>query len=120
VDIVIDWIGAPYLHKHLEILKTRGRLVVIGLMGGSKGEINLVPILSKRLKIIGSVLRSQSKQEKAEITRGFTETVVPLLKSGRVKPIIDRIFPISLVEDAHRYLKQGEHFGKIVLTWESY
>ena len=120
VDIILDWIGAPYLLKHLEILKTRGRLVIIGLMGGNSGEINLVPLLSKRLKIIGSVLRSQSKEEKAEITRGFIETVLPLLDSGRVKPIIDRIFPISQVEQAHRYLKQGEHFGKIVLTWESF
>ena len=120
VDIVLDWIGSPYLLKHLEILKTRGRLVIIGLMGGNSGEINLVPLLSKRLKIIGSVLRSQSKEEKAEITRGFTETVLPLLKSGRVKPIIDKIFPISEVEDAHQYLKQGEHFGKVVLTWKSF
>jgi putative PIG3 family NAD(P)H quinone oxidoreductase len=117
VDVILDWIAAPYLRRHLEILKTRGRLVIIGLMGGSAGEINLVPVLAKRLKIIGSVLRSQSKEEKAEITRKFIENVIPLLKSGRVKPIIDRIFPISEVEDAHRYLSKGEHFGKIVLTW---
>ncbi len=117
VDVILDWIAAPYLRRHLEILKTRGRLVIIGLMGGSAGEINLVPVLSKRLKIIGSVLRSQSKEEKAEITRKFIENVIPLLKSGRVKPIIDRIFPMSEVEDAHRYLSKGEHFGKIVLTW---
>jgi NADPH:quinone reductase-like Zn-dependent oxidoreductase len=62
-------------------------------------------------------LRSQSREEKAEITRKFIETVLPLLKSGRVKPIIDRIFSISEVEAAHRYLSKGEHFGKIVLTW---
>jgi putative PIG3 family NAD(P)H quinone oxidoreductase len=116
VDIILDWIGASYLRRHLEILKTRGRLVIIGLMGGSAGEINLVPVLTKRLKVIGSVLRSQSKEEKAEITRKFIETVLPLLESGRVKPIIDRIFSISEVEDAHRYLSKGEHFGKIVLT----
>ena len=120
VDIVLDWIGPPYLARHLDILKTSGRLVLIGLMGGSSGEINLVPIVSKRLKVIGSVLRSQSREEKAEITRGFIQTVIPLLKSGRVKPIVDRIFPISEVEDAHRYLASGEHFGKIVLTWKSF
>jgi len=117
VDIVFDWIGAPYLHRHLQILKTRGRLVLIGLMGGSSVEINLAPVVAKRLKIIGSVLRSQSREEKAEIARGFIETVLPLLESGRVKPIIDRIFPISEVEDAHKYLSKGEHFGKVVLTW---
>lgn len=120
VDIVLDWIGASYLRKHLEILKRGGRLVIIGLMGGSAVEINLAPLVSKRLKIVGSVLRSQSKEEKAEIVRGFNGVVLPLLKSGRVKPIIDRIFSIRDVEDAHRYLSKGEHFGKIVLTWEDF
>ncbi len=120
MDIVLDWIGAPYLSKHLDLLKTRGRLVLIGLMGGSTGEIDLAPLVTRRLKLIGSVLRSQSREEKAEITRGFTRTVVPLLESGRVKPIIDRIFPIAEVEEAHRYLASGEHFGKIVLTWKSF
>jgi putative PIG3 family NAD(P)H quinone oxidoreductase len=120
VDIILDWIGASYLRKHLEVLKTRGRLVIIGLMGGSGGEINLAPVVFKRLKIIGSVLRGQSNQEKAAITRGFTETVLPLLKSGRVKPVIDRIFSIREAENAHQYLYKGEHFGKIVLTWESF
>ncbi|MGC8491671.1 MAG: NAD(P)H-quinone oxidoreductase [Syntrophobacteraceae bacterium] len=120
VDIVLDWIGAPYLSRHLDLLKTRGRLVLIGLMGGSTGEINLAPLVTRRLKLIGSVLRSQSREEKAEITRGFTRTVVPLLESGRVKPIIDRIFPVAEVEEAHRYLASGEHFGKIVLTWKSF
>ena len=86
VDIILDWIGAPYLHRHLEVLKTGGRLVIIGLMGGSAGEIDLAPVISKRLKIIGSILRSQSKEDKAAITRGFIEAVLPLLKSGRVKP----------------------------------
>jgi NADPH:quinone reductase-like Zn-dependent oxidoreductase len=65
-------------------------------------------------------LRGQSKEEKAAITRGFIETVLPLLKSGRVKPVIDRIFSIREAENAHQYLYKGEHFGKIVLTWESF
>jgi NADPH:quinone reductase len=120
VDIIFDWIGAPYLRKHLEILKTKGRLILIGLMGGSSGEINLAPVVSKRLKIIGSMLRSQSREEKAIITRGFIDTVLPLLKAGKVRPIIDRLFPIKQVEEAHQYLKAGEHFGKVVLTWKSF
>ncbi len=120
VDIVLDWIGASYLRKHLEILKNRGRLIIIGLMGGSSGEINLAPVVAKRLKIIGSVLRTQGREEKAEITRGFIETVCPLLEKGTVRPVIDRVFPIRDVEQAHQYLRGGEHFGKIVLTWESF
>jgi NADPH:quinone reductase len=119
IDIIFDWIGASYLRKHLEILKTKGRLILIGLMGGSIGEINLAPVVSKRLTIIGSVLRSQSREEKAVIARGFIDTVLPLLKDGKVRPIIDRIFPIRQAEEAHRYLKAGEPFGKVVLTWES-
>ncbi|MEN6439194.1 MAG: NAD(P)H-quinone oxidoreductase [Syntrophobacter sp.] len=120
VDIVLDWIGTSYLSRHLQILKTGGRLVVIGLMGGSSGEVNLAPVVSKRLKIIGSVLRTQSREEKSHITDGFIRTVVPLLATGKVRPIIDRTYPIGEVEDAHLYLKQGEHFGKVVLTWESF
>ncbi len=120
VDVVLDWIGASYLAKHLDLLKKRGRLVLIGLMGGSTGEINLAPVVSKRLKIIGSVLRTQSGEEKARIARGFSETVLPLLASGKVRPIIDRIFVMEDVEKAHDYLKKGEHFGKVVLTWGSF
>ncbi|MCE5335156.1 MAG: NAD(P)H-quinone oxidoreductase [Desulfobacteraceae bacterium] len=120
VDVVLDWIGGAYLKKHLDILKSRGRLVIIGLMGGTTAEINLAQVVSKRLRIIGSVLRTQSRAEKAVITKGFIETVHPLLRSGRVKPIIDRVFPIEDVEKAHLYLKGGEHFGKAVLTWESF
>lgn len=120
VDIVFDWIGAPYLRKHLEILKTKGRLILIGLMGGTSGEINLAPVVTKRLKIIGSVLRSQSRQEKAAIAGAFNDTVSPLFEAGKVRPIIDRIFPIRQVEEAHLYLKAGEHFGKVVLTWEGF
>lgn len=120
VDIILDWIGASYLRSHLEILATKGRLVIIGLMGGSTGEVNLAPMISKRLKVIGSVLRAQSGDEKAAIAGGFDRTVLPLLASGAVRPIIDKVFPIRQVEDAHAYLRRGEHFGKIVLTWESF
>jgi NADPH2:quinone reductase len=117
VDVVLDWIGAPYLSKHLDILKTSGRLVIIGLMGGNKSEIELAPVLTKRLRIIGSVLRSRSREEKSSITRAFDEQVSPLLASGQVKPVVDRIYPIRAAEEAHQYMKEGKHFGKIVLAW---
>lgn len=119
VDAILDWIGASYLVRHLDILKTRGRLVIIGLMGGNKCEIPLAPLLTKRLRIIGSVLRSQSREEKAALAQDFAEHVGPLLKSGRVRPIIDKIYPIHEVERAHQYLREGKHFGKVVLTWQT-
>lgn len=118
VDVILDWIGGPYLGKHLEILKPRGRLVIIGLMGGGKAEINLATVVSKRLRIIGSMLRVQSLEAKAALTEVFAREVQPLLEVGTVRPIIDRIYPMEAVEDAHRHMKENRHFGKIVLRWE--
>lgn len=118
IELILDWIGAPYLEKHLRILKTGGRLVMIGLMGGSKAEIALDVLVTKRLRLVGSVLRSRSDAEKAVITDQFKEHVLPLLASGTVKPVIDRVFPVSKVEPAHERMRAGEHFGKIVLTWD--
>lgn len=118
VDVVLDFIGAPYLRRHLELLRPRGRLVLIGLMGGAAAEVHLGSVLSKRLRIIGSVLRSRTDEEKAVLTRLFTEQVRPLLASGKVRPIIDRIYPIRQAEEAHQYMLEGRRFGKIVLTWQ--
>ncbi len=117
VDVILDWIGASYLGKHIEILKSRGRLVIIGLMGGNQAEIALAPVLTKRLRIIGSVLRSQSGEEKAALATAFTKEVLPLLESGAVRPIVDRVYPAAAVEEAHQHMKENRHFGKLVLTW---
>jgi putative PIG3 family NAD(P)H quinone oxidoreductase len=119
VDLILDWIGAPYLQSHLDLLKVRGRLVIMGLMGGKRAELPLAPVLGKRLRIIGSVLRSRSDQEKALITQAFRERVLPLLASGTVRPIVDRVFSIQEAEAAHMWMRDGRHFGKIVLTWHT-
>jgi NADPH2:quinone reductase len=118
VDVILDWIGAPYLSKHIQILKPQGRLVIIGLMGGHEAAISLAPLLTKRLRLAGSVLRSQSQEEKAALTSAFARDVRPLLESGKVRPIIDRMFTMQAVEEAHQYMRENKHFGKIVLTWE--
>jgi putative PIG3 family NAD(P)H quinone oxidoreductase len=117
VDVILDWIGAPYLERHVDLLAPRGRLVFIGLMGGHRADFSLAPVLTKRLRLVGSVLRSRSREEKAEIMASFRREVLPLLARGRVKPVVDRIFPVTEAEAAHRYLKDGKHFGKIVLQW---
>lgn len=117
VDVVLDWIGASYLERHIDILKTRGRLVIIGLMGGTRTEINLPPLLTKRLRIIGSVLRSQSGQEKALLVQSFRDQVLPLLEAGRVHPVIDRVYSVHNAEEAHQAMREGLYFGKIVLSW---
>ncbi len=117
VDVILDIVGGPYLTPHLNILSTRGRLVVIGLIGGSKAEIPLGILLTKRLRIIGSVLRSRTAEEKSALTQLFKEKVIPLLESSEVHPVIDRIYPIHAAEEAHQYMLEGGRFGKIVLTW---
>jgi NADPH:quinone reductase-like Zn-dependent oxidoreductase len=115
VDVVLDSIGAPYLEDNLASLALGGRLVLIGLMGGAKAEINLGALLMKRLTVIGSTLRGRSVDEKAAIVRGFVARFGADLAAGRVRAVVDRVLPLAQAGDAHRALKASEHFGKIVL-----
>jgi NADPH2:quinone reductase len=115
-DVILDHIGGPYLAKNLKSLATGGRLVVIGVMGGAKAEINLASLMVKRQRIIGSVLRPRPVEEKAAIIAQFDRIVMPLFASGRIAPLVDRVYPIEEVVAAHQAMEAGEHFGKIVLT----
>lgn len=116
VDVVLDCIGGPYLEKNLKVLATEGRLVVIGLMGGTTGELDLRRLLSQRIRIIGSTLRALGLERKAEIVGSFLERFGGALEAGRLRPVIDSVFPMERVADAHRRLASGEAFGKVVLT----
>ncbi len=102
VDIILDPIGGAYLNQNLNLLKECGRLVNIGLLGGSTAEINLGAVLGKSLRIIGTRLRSRPLAQKIEITRMFTDRFWPMLEAGRLQPIIDSVFKI---EDAHAAIK---------------
>jgi len=115
VDVVLDHIGASYLANNLKSLRNGGRLVLIGLMGGAKAEINLGLLLAKRLSVIGSTLRTRTAAEKAAIVAGFGERFGPALESGAIAPVVDRVLPLEQVGDAHRVVKASEHFGKVVL-----
>jgi putative PIG3 family NAD(P)H quinone oxidoreductase len=115
-DVILDHIGGPYLARNLKTLATGGRLVIIGVMGGAKAELNLATLMVKRQHVIGSVLRSRPPAEKSAIIARFSQTVVPLFVAGSIAPIIDRVLPIEQVVEAHRAMEAGEHFGKIVLT----
>ncbi|MGH0038148.1 MAG: NAD(P)H-quinone oxidoreductase [Myxococcota bacterium] len=115
VDVVLDSIGAPYLAGNLKSLAVGGRLVLIGLMGGARGEINLGVLLARRLQVIGSTLRARPVEEKAAIVSGFLERFGADLEAGRIGPVVDRVVPLEQVADAHRAMKASEHFGKIVL-----
>jgi putative PIG3 family NAD(P)H quinone oxidoreductase len=115
VDVVLDSIGAPYLERNLAALATGGRLLLIGLMGGARGEIGLGPVLARRLQIIGSTLRARPVAEKSALVAAFRDRFGAALEDGRLAPVVDRVLPLERVADAHRAMKASEHFGKIVL-----
>ena len=115
-DVVLDSIGAKYFEKNLASLALGGRLVLIGLMGGAQSEINLGLLLTRRLQVIGSTLRTRPVAEKAAIVRGFVDRFGEALREGRIRPIIDRTLPLADAMEAHRVLQASEHFGKGVLV----
>lgn len=115
VDVVLDFIGAPYFDRNLSILKTKGRLLQVGLIGGSATEINLNTVMRNRLQVIGSVMRPQSIDEKIAITQHFVERWLPELKQNVLQPIIDTVFPLAQAQQAHKYMESNRNFGKIIL-----
>ncbi len=115
VDVVLDSIGGPYLADNLGALARGGRLVLIGLMGGVKGEFPLGLVLRNHLQVIGSTLRSRPAEEKAEIVRHFHTRFGPHLESGTLRPIVDRVLPLADAAEGHRLMKASDHFGKIIL-----
>lgn len=117
-DLILDHIGAAYFQSNLKALAVEGRLVIIGLMGGSMADINLGLLMVKRQHVIGSVLRSRTVREKALIIRDFRKQLMPLFRSRRIVPVIHKVFPITQVQKAHEEMEKSLHFGKIVLTWQ--
>jgi putative PIG3 family NAD(P)H quinone oxidoreductase len=117
VDVVLDIMGGSYFERNLASLARRGRLVVIGFLGGAHvKDLNLAALSDKQASVTGSMMRSRSQEEKAEIARAVHTSVWPLLKRGRCLPIIDRVYPLAEAANAHRRMEEGEHIGKIVLT----
>jgi NADPH2:quinone reductase len=115
VGVVLDLVGGAYLAANLEALATQGRLMFIGTTAGASAELNLSIVMRKRLKLIGTVLRARSLEEKARATRRFAAHVIPLLASGKVRPVIDRVYRMEEVRAAHERLESNESFGKVVL-----
>jgi putative PIG3 family NAD(P)H quinone oxidoreductase len=115
-DVILDIVGAPYLARNLDALATAGRLVVIGLQGGSRGDIDLGTLLTKRAAILATRLRPRPVAEKAAIVASVVENVWPLIADGHVRPVIDRILPLDDAAEAHRVVEASEHVGKVLLT----
>jgi putative PIG3 family NAD(P)H quinone oxidoreductase len=114
-DVVLDNMGGVYLARNIQVLATGGRLVVIGLQGGVKGELDLGALLGKRASVHATSLRARPLQEKAAIVAAVREHVWPGLEAGDLRPVVDRVLSLSDVAEAHRALEASEHVGKIVL-----
>lgn len=115
-DVILDNMGASYLGRNVTALAPQGRLVVIGMQGGTKGELDLSALLGKRGAVIATSLRARPASEKAAICASVVQQVWPLVAEGKVKPVIGASFPLDEVTDAHRLMEQGGHTGKILLT----
>jgi NADPH2:quinone reductase len=118
-DVIFDIMGASYLDRNIDALATDGRLIIIGMQGGVKGELNIAKLLSKRAHVIGTTLRGRptnGPNSKSEVVAAVTESVWPMIADGRVRPIIGARLPIQDAVEGHRMLSSGEVTGKVVLT----
>lgn len=115
VDVILDMIGGDYFGKNINILNNDGRLVYINAMKGFKVECNILKVMSKRLTITGSTLRSRELPFKEALTQSLKEKVLPLIEQGEFKPIIHTTFPLERATDAHKLMESSNHIGKIVL-----
>lgn len=116
VDVILDHIGAAYYDQHIEALKVGGTMIFIGFLGGHKVQTSLVPLLTKRLTLIGSSLRNRNLDERATLCFMLEQDVWPAFERGEAKPVIHAVLPVTEIETAHQILREGNHVGKIVLT----
>ena len=115
VNLVLDMVGGDYVGRNLEALAVEGRLVQIAFLRGARAEINLAPVMQKRLTITGSTLRPRTPEQKGAIARALLQHVWPRIERGDVRPLIHATFPLERASEAHAMLEAGEHVGKIVL-----
>jgi putative PIG3 family NAD(P)H quinone oxidoreductase len=118
VHAVLDLVGGGYLEGNLRVLGSLGRIVVVGLTAGAVAPFNMGVLLRKRLTIVGTMLRGRPVEEKIALAREFSERIVPLFAAGRLKPVIDRVFPFNEIRAAHELMESNKTFGKIVLRWD--
>ena len=118
VDVILDMIGGDYTPGNIYSLATEGRLVMINTMNGKIGQVDLTKVMQKRLTITGSTLRTRDTEFKSAIARNLEKTIWPLLASGKIKPIIYKVFGARNAAEAHQLMESSEHIGKIVLSFE--
>jgi len=115
VDVIMDMVGADYLAQNLSLLKLKGRLVFISTLSGGQTQIDLRQLMGKRLRMIGSVLRSRTLAEKIAIKENFMTSFWPQVENGTLKPVIDRVYPIAQVNEAQQQMAENRNIGKIIL-----
>ena len=118
VHVILDLVGGPYLDGNLRVMSQRGRMIIVGLTAGSRAELDMGIVLRKRLKMIGTVLRARSLEEKIALARDASVHVIPLFDAGKLRPVVDRVFSFGEIRAAHELMHSNETFGKIVLRWE--
>lgn len=115
-DVVLDIMGGPYLARNLGVLAMDGRITIIGTMGGRRADVDLAAVMGKRARITGSMLRRRTLAGKAAVVAEVGEHVWPLIESGAVRPVVDRVLPMTDAAEAHRVVADGEHVGKVLIT----
>ena len=115
IDVILDLAGGDFIQKNINIAAPEGRIVNIAFLRGFSAEVNFAPLLMKRITLTGSTLRAQSFAQKAVMVEELLEHIYPHLRSGAVKPLVDSIYPLEEVEEAHSHMESGEHMGKIIL-----
>jgi NADPH:quinone reductase len=115
VHVVIDFIGAPYMEQNLQALAMWGRLVFLATMGGVQANVNIGMLMGKRISMCGVTMRTRTLEEKLAVTHRFDTSVLPLLADGRVKPVIDQVYPFEKIGEAHRVMGENKNFGKLVV-----
>lgn len=115
VDVILDIVGGSYLQKNLECLAYQGRMVTIATRGGAKAELDIGLMMRQQATVTGSLLRPRSLEEKSRLVNSVVEHVWPLVQNGKVRPILDSVFPLQDAAEAHRRLESGEHAGKVIL-----
>ncbi len=115
VNVVLELVGGDYVAEDLKCTRSRGRIMVVGLLAGAKCNFNLSALLSKRLTVKGTTLRGRSTEEKSEVTKAFASKILPLFSEGKLKAVVDKVFALSDAAEAHKMMEENQNFGKIVL-----
>jgi putative PIG3 family NAD(P)H quinone oxidoreductase len=115
-DVVLDIVGAAYLNRNVDVLAPGGQIVVIGLQGGRKADLDLAALMAKRGTVTGTTLRARPPEQKTAIVRAVCDDVWPLIEDGEIGPVIDRWLPVTQAAEAHRIVQSSDHIGKVVLT----